>query len=74
MEVTRRDFVRLCGLSLAAAANLGSGFKVFEPVVRVDNPLSYYPNRDWERLYRDIFRSESTTVHSSIAGKRWLPV
>ncbi len=33
---------------------------MFEPVVKVDNPLTYYPNRDWERFYRDIYRSEST--------------
>lgn len=31
-----------------------------EPVVKVENPLLSYPNRDWERLYRDIYKSEST--------------
>jgi len=62
MDVTRRTFMRMCGLSLATVANLGASFRVFEPVVSVDNPLSYYPNRDWERQYRDIYRSESTTT------------
>lgn len=60
MQVTRRDFIRISGLSLAGIANLGATFRVFEPVDRVENPLAFYPKRDWERLYRDIFRSEST--------------
>ena len=27
--------------------------------LRVDNPLSNYPNREWERVYRDLYRSDS---------------
>jgi nitrate reductase alpha subunit len=26
----------------------------------VPNPLAQYPNRDWERIYRDIFRHDRT--------------
>ncbi|MHC4416426.1 MAG: molybdopterin-dependent oxidoreductase [Planctomycetota bacterium] len=25
----------------------------------IDNPLSQYPNRNWERVYRDLYRSDS---------------
>jgi nitrate reductase alpha subunit len=25
----------------------------------IDNPLSSYPNRNWERVYRDLYRSDS---------------
>jgi nitrate reductase alpha subunit len=55
-------------LELAAAAGLGAvaapgdllaQFRVLAPV-RVANPLAEYPNRDWERLYRDIFRHDRT--------------
>ena len=60
MQVTRRDFIRISGLSLVGIANLGATFRVFEPVDRVENPLAFYPKRDWERFYRDIARSEST--------------
>ncbi len=28
--------------------------------VRIDNPLSGYPNRGWERVYRDLYKSDST--------------
>jgi nitrate reductase alpha subunit len=27
--------------------------------LRIDNPLANYPNRDWERVYRDLYRSDS---------------
>ena len=55
-------------LELAALAGLGSvldpgdllaQYRVLDPV-RVPNPLAQYPNRDWERLYRDIFRHDRT--------------
>ncbi len=58
-EVTRRELLK-GGLSLATLISPSFAFKVMEPVVKVENPILYYPNRDWERFYRDIFRSEST--------------
>jgi hypothetical protein len=30
--------------------------------LRVYNPLSNYPNRDWERVYRDLYASDSSFV------------
>jgi nitrate reductase alpha subunit len=59
----RRRFLRL-----AAAAGLGAvsspgdlfaQYRFLDPV-RVPNPIAQYPNRDWERLYRDIFRHDRT--------------
>ena len=55
-------------LKLAAAAGLGVAAKPedllaqlrFLDPVRVPNPLLHYPNRDWERIYRDIFRHDRT--------------
>ncbi|HSR72325.1 MAG TPA: molybdopterin-dependent oxidoreductase, partial [Kiloniellales bacterium] len=60
MGVTRRAFLRGTGLSLAAISKPALALRVFEPVVNVENPIFYYPNREWERFYRDIYRSEST--------------
>ncbi|MBI1962686.1 MAG: molybdopterin-dependent oxidoreductase, partial [Candidatus Rokubacteria bacterium] len=34
-------------------------YRVLAPV-KVGNPLEDYPNRDWERLYRDIYRHDRT--------------
>jgi nitrate reductase alpha subunit len=28
--------------------------------IQVHNPLQHYPNRDWEKVYRDLYRSDST--------------
>jgi nitrate reductase alpha subunit len=59
----RRGFLRLAALaglgSVAAPADLFAQYRVLAPV-RVGNPLADYPNRDWERIYRDIFRHDRT--------------
>ncbi len=55
-------------LKMAAVAGLGSvvnpgdllaQYRFLDPV-RVPNPLQQYPNRDWEHIYRDIFRHDRT--------------
>lgn len=58
--LSRRDVLKVGGLSLASLVSPSFAFRVMEPVVKVENPMLYYPNRDWERFYRDIFKSEST--------------
>src|SRR3990170_6877405 len=60
MRMTRRSVLVLSGLSLAALAKPALALRVFEPVVAVENPIFHYPNRDWERFYRDIYRAESS--------------
>ena len=30
-----------------------------ESIPEIQNPLVYYPNRDWERVYRDLYRVDS---------------
>jgi len=62
MKFTRRDLLKTGSLSLAMLASPAFSLRVFEPVVKVENPIKYYPNRDWENLYRDIFKSEDTFV------------
>jgi nitrate reductase alpha subunit len=59
----RRRFLQLAAAAgFGAVANPGellAQYRVLAPV-RVTNPLEEYPNRDWERLYRDIFRHDRT--------------
>jgi nitrate reductase alpha subunit len=31
-----------------------------KPIETVENPLAYYPNRDWEKIYRDQYRYDSS--------------
>jgi nitrate reductase alpha subunit len=55
---TRREF-----LHLAAAAGLGSFALSVERawgLRAISNPLAVYPNRDWERTYRDLWAYDST--------------
>ncbi len=64
-QVARRDF-----LKLASAAGLGVALTPSElfaqyahlAPVAVPNPLAAYPDRDWERMYRDIFRTDRSFV------------
>jgi nitrate reductase alpha subunit len=59
----RRRFLQLAAMAgFGAAATPGdllAQYRVLDPV-RVPNPLAQYPNRDWERIYRDIFRHDRT--------------
>jgi nitrate reductase alpha subunit len=62
MYVTRRQFLKLsgaAGIGLYLASQELSLWAL-EPVMGVDNPLAYYPSRDWEKLYRDQYRYDST--------------
>ena len=58
-NVTRRDFLKLSG-----AAALGMALSQFElqllDPVDVQNPLAQYPERDWERIYRDQYKYDSS--------------
>ncbi|MBI4325356.1 MAG: twin-arginine translocation signal domain-containing protein, partial [Chloroflexi bacterium] len=53
---SRRDFIRrsgLAGAGLCAAQMLPLRFLQAAPAQ--DNPLAYYPARDWEKLYRNQY-------------------
>jgi len=59
----RRRFLQMAAMaglgSVATPADLLAQYRFLDPV-RVENPLAKYPNRDWERIYRDIFRHDRT--------------
>jgi nitrate reductase alpha subunit len=59
----RRRFLQLAAMAgLGTVVNPGdllAQYRFLDPV-RVPNPLADYPNRDWERLYRDMFRHDRT--------------
>ncbi|MCK6502697.1 molybdopterin-dependent oxidoreductase [Myxococcota bacterium] len=53
-QATRRAFLKtVLGVSVAGAAT-AAPIRYLAPV-RVDNPLATYPDRNWERAYRNIF-------------------
>ncbi|MEW5974773.1 MAG: molybdopterin-dependent oxidoreductase [Acidobacteriota bacterium] len=59
-QATRREFLKGLGTAGATAAlNLWSFSCRRGPTLEaVENPLSYYPNRDWERIYRDQYQCD----------------
>lgn len=61
---SRRDFIKglaAAGAVMAADKALAAPVHYFKPT-QIDNPLAFYPNRDWEKVYRNIFASDSTFV------------
>ncbi len=62
---SRRRFLKMAGAAgfgtLAVPGAAMADFRHLAPVA-VANPLAEYPDRDWEHLYRDIFRTDSSFV------------
>jgi nitrate reductase alpha subunit len=62
---SRRQFLKSAAAAgfgaVAAPKDLFAQYIYLAPV-RVDNPLADYPNRDWERIYRDIYRTDRNFV------------
>jgi len=67
-NVSRRKFLQalgLTGVTVLAESCTGGGkpevVQLLKPTV-VDNPLLDYPDRDWEKVYRDIAKVDSSFV------------
>ncbi len=62
--VTRRDFLKTSGVVVptfvGTAAGLGWPLRALAFREDVVNPLAFYPARDWEKIYRDQYRYDST--------------
>ncbi|AGA32798.1 Respiratory nitrate reductase alpha chain [Thioalkalivibrio nitratireducens DSM 14787] len=62
---SRRHFLQLAGAAgFGAVATPGAvlaQFRYLAPT-RVENPLAHYPDRNWEHIYRDIYRSDGSFV------------
>lgn len=57
----RRTFLKssATGAAFLASSRVFAGpLRFFKPI-DVKNPLAYYPNRDWESVYRNIFTTDS---------------
>ena len=60
----RRGFLKGMAVAGALASSrtvFGAPIRYFKPT-HVENPLAFYPNRDWEKAYRNIFSHDSTFV------------
>jgi nitrate reductase alpha subunit len=57
---TRRQFLQLLGTGAAFLGSPLDALAGLAPVIGIDNPLAYYPNRGWEKLYLDQYRYDRT--------------
>ena len=63
--ISRRDFLSMIPVAYAAVLlpNLPKEVLALQYIGPIDpalNPLQTYPNRDWEKIYRDIYTPDST--------------
>ena len=57
--ISRRSFLKI-GAGGAALLGGGSLLSALDFITDIDNPLEYYPSRDWEQLYRDHYSYDDT--------------
>jgi nitrate reductase alpha subunit len=61
-KISRRDFLKLSGAGALSLALAQFDLQLLDPV-DVPNPLSFYPQRDWESIYRDQYRYDSSFTY-----------
>ncbi|ROR32414.1 molybdopterin-containing oxidoreductase family protein [Inmirania thermothiophila] len=63
-ELTRRRFLKATagGLAAGLVSRPALALRALQPAVGIDNPLKHYPSRDWESLYRDIYKPDDSYV------------
>jgi nitrate reductase alpha subunit len=63
MALSRRQFLKLSGTAaLGVALKDGLALQLLQPV-DVGNPLGGYPDREWEKIYRDQYRYDSSFTY-----------
>ncbi len=61
--INRKSFLKILGLAGGTAilhSLKGNQLFAFIEPFKVENPLKQYPNRDWEKQYRDLYNYDST--------------
>ncbi len=59
-KITRREFLKISASSLAALLASKPLLAALKFIPEIDNPLEYYPDRDWEKTYRNQFKYDYT--------------
>ncbi len=59
--ISRRQFLTLSGIAvLSGNCFAQGGMRLLEALDNIDNPLEFYPDRAWEKIYRDQYEYDST--------------
>src|SRR3989338_4038915 len=59
-KITRKQFLKISLASLAGIAISKPLLASLKVIPEIDDPLQYYPDRDWEKIYRDQYKYDST--------------
>ena len=59
-KLTRKQFLKVSLTSIAGLTASKPLLAALKFIPEVDNPLEFYPNRDWEKIYRSQFKFDST--------------
>jgi len=59
-KITRKQFLKISLASFAGLMISKPLLASLKVIPEVDDPLQYYPDRDWEKIYRDQYRYDST--------------
>lgn len=60
-DLNRRDFLKVTGTAAAVLGISEFPTRLLAGVDEIDNPLGVYPNRNWEEVYRDQYRTWATS-------------
>ena len=60
-RISRRGFLKAGAASVAGitASMLLQDLAFLEPIPEITNPLAFYPKRDWEKVYRNLYSFDS---------------
>ncbi len=59
-NIPRRTFLKLSTLTLAGLGLKSPMLSQLQFIPEIDNPLDFYPERDWEKIYRSQFKVDYT--------------
>ena len=59
-KITRSEFLKISAVTLAGLALNKPLLAALKFIPEIDNPLDFYPERDWEKIYRDQHKYDYT--------------
>jgi len=59
-KFTRKEFLKISASTIAGLAVSKPLLAALKFIPEVDNPLEFYPSRDWEKIYRGQFKFDYT--------------
>ena len=59
-KMTRKKFLKISASTIAGMALSEPLLAILKFIPEIDNPLDFYPDRDWEKIYRSQFKYDYT--------------